>query len=154
MLAHKYRDVAYPVEPMAKTDKKSKEVKEYDDEYTVIGNMIETKLKKLSKTQRIYAENIINQILYKGLIFQLSHRSEIRDTDFPSSQTQNEVSKPELDRSEQSSSHMNTFVEDKPEDCHFSSLLDPSIPRKRRREYSSDSMSSDSPDTYKQMTIL
>lgn len=151
MLAHKYRDVAYPIEPLAKTDKKSKVV---DDEYTVIGNAIETKLKKLSKAQRIYAENIINQILYRGLIFQLSRRSEIRDSDFPPCSTQNEVSKPESDRSGQCSSHTNTSTQAKPEECHFSAFQDQNIPMKRKRDYSPDSMSADSPDTYKEMTIL
>lgn len=86
MLAHKHRKVEMsplPSKPSSSltTGKESPEVQ--NDEYTAIGIMVEAKLRKMSYDQKLFAENIINQALYKGLLFQLTELSEIRTTDFP-----------------------------------------------------------------------
>lgn len=90
MLAHKHRNVEMsplPSKPSSSsTGQESPEpqnVKGKDDEYTAIGITVEAKLRKMSYDQKLFAENIINQALYKGLLFQLTELSEIRTTDFP-----------------------------------------------------------------------
>lgn len=48
-----------------------------DDEHDTFGKTIAAKLRKMDETQRLYAENIINQALYKGLTFQLTVQSDV-----------------------------------------------------------------------------
>ncbi|XP_077289768.1 uncharacterized protein LOC143913681 [Arctopsyche grandis] len=143
MLAHKYRDVDYPIEPIKKSESKQKtNAAQDDDEYTALGTMVEAKLKKMLEVQRFYAETIIHQALYKGLLFQLTNRSEIRDTDLPQMQMNVDTTK--------SNSTSSQKDENSPHD--EDSCINSNIPTKRRKESPLlESQCLESPDVFKQM---
>lgn len=46
------------------------------DEYDAFGITIAAKLRRMDENQRLMAENIVNQIMYKGLRFQLTPELE------------------------------------------------------------------------------
>lgn len=48
------------------------------DENHSIGLTVASKLRKMYHDQRLFAENLINQALFKGMMFQLSRQSEIK----------------------------------------------------------------------------
>lgn len=48
------------------------------DENHSIGVTVASKLRKMYHDQRLFAENLINQALFKGMLFQLSRQSEIK----------------------------------------------------------------------------
>ena len=43
-----------------------------EDEYSIFGSHVATKLKNMDTNQRAHAENLINQVLYKGQLKKLS----------------------------------------------------------------------------------
>lgn len=46
------------------------------DEHDAFGITVAAKLRKMEENQRLFAENIINQTLYKGMLFQLTPQTE------------------------------------------------------------------------------
>lgn len=50
-----------------------------EDEHQLFGSHVAAKLKKMNETQQIYAENLINQILFKGQLNRLTDNVSITE---------------------------------------------------------------------------
>lgn len=50
-----------------------------EDEYDAFGFVVAAKLRKMTEDQRIHAEFLINQIIHKGLLNNLSTNTNIED---------------------------------------------------------------------------
>lgn len=48
-----------------------------EDEYDVVGKSVAAKLRKMKEIQRIHAEKLINDVMYKGLLEQLDETTSI-----------------------------------------------------------------------------
>ncbi|XP_075229669.1 uncharacterized protein LOC142329169 isoform X26 [Lycorma delicatula] len=54
-----------------------------EDEYTAFGITVAAKLRKMDENQKVYAENVINQVLFKGQLKKLCETSTVTDTACP-----------------------------------------------------------------------
>lgn len=87
------------------------------EEKPSIGSIVASKLRKMYPDQRLYAENLINQALFKGSLCQLTNHSKIRTPDFQTSPDEQKPSssmslKPEMS------------VKDEPSNCTTPDPLD------------------------------